>query len=131
MYNVHMKATAIALGVVGALSVAPVAQAGSLPMQSAALKKTVDSGVVAVRWRGGPGFGFAVGALAGAAIAGGPYYYGGYYPAYYGYPYAAPYAYAAPYPYWRHRPVYAVRRPYWHRHPAYWGGPGPYYGYGW
>ena len=136
-----VKASALVLGLAGviALGAANVAQAGSIPLQTAAVKNAAADNVTEVRWRGGwgwgPGIGFGIAgaAFAGAALASGPWY-GGYYPAY---SYYDPY-YAAPYPYWRPRRV-VVRRPYRPAH-AYWGGPdyrsaylgGPYpYRYGW
>lgn len=99
-------------------------------MQSAALKKTVDSGVVAVRWRGGwlrlrrravgwRGYRkravllwgllsgvFRLSARGALCVCG------------------TLSVLASP-------ARYVVRRSSWHRHPAYWGGPGPCYGYGW
>src|ERR1700761_7517977 len=89
-----------ALSVAGAVSLASYAPAQAAPITplSIASKPVSQAGsVIQVRWGGGwrgggwgwrgGGFGWGVGALAagaviGAAIAGSPYYGGGYYPAY-------------------------------------------------
>jgi hypothetical protein len=96
-----------ALGLAGALSVATAAPsfAGPLMGPSSGLRTAAPDHVTDVRWRGrgygpGPGlaFGFATGALVGAAVASRPY---GYYDAPYAYDapvYAEPYAYEPVYP---------------------------------
>jgi hypothetical protein len=94
--------------------------AGPLPTAIAGLKSVPSERSLEVRWLGygpGIGFGFAAGALAGAAIAA-PYYYGrapGYY---YGAPYYSRPVYAAPYAY---APGYAA--------PIYGNYYAPSYGY--
>jgi hypothetical protein len=94
--------------------------AGPLPTAIAGLKSVPSEQSLEVRWRGygpGIGFGFAAGALAGAAIAA-PYYYGrapGYF---YGAPYYAQPVHAMPYAY---APVYAA--------PVYGGNYAASYGY--
>jgi hypothetical protein len=122
-----LTTASIVAGTLGLSLSAPVA-AGPLPTLTAAVTQAAPDHAVDVYWRGwgpGLGFGLAVGALAGAAIAA-PYYGGRYY--YLGQP--APYLYA--------RPVYAapVVAPYAYAPPVY-GAPvysgyapyGYYYGY--
>jgi hypothetical protein len=110
----------------GLASSMPVtAFAGPIPTMAAAVAQAVPNQTIDVYWRGyGPGlaFGFAAGALAGAAIAG-PGYGGA--PVYY---YGAP----APYPY--ARPVYLApyATPGAYAPPVYPGSFAPYgYYYGW
>jgi hypothetical protein len=110
--------TAIALGLIGAMTAAAIpASAAPVMTNTAALKQGVASDVEQVRWRGrgggwaAAGVGFAAGALVGSAIANSNYY-GGY--GYYGGPYYnAPLAsggyydapvYAAPEPVYRAAP---------------------------
>jgi hypothetical protein len=127
--SMTIKSLTIALGIAGGLgaSLMAPAAAGPIPTLTAAVTQAAPDYAVEVYWRGwgpGLGFGLAVGALAGAAIAapyygaGRYYYYGAPAPALYARPvYAAPYAYAPP--------VYAA--------PVYGGGYyapyGYYYGY--
>jgi hypothetical protein len=99
------------IGVAGAIALGtgtPV-HAASIPVLTAAVKNTAADDVTEVRWRRGWGWGPGIGlgiagaVLAGAALAGGPYWHGGYpvygggyYPAYGGY-YPPPYPYIGPY----------------------------------
>jgi hypothetical protein len=132
---VTIKSLTIPLTVAGALAATSLspAVAGPIPTMTAAVAQAAPDHAIDVYWRGGwrgfgwrgygPGlaFGFAAGALAGAAIAapyygGGPaYYYGPPMPAYYSRPvYAAPYAYAPVYA----PPVYAPYGGYYYGAPS-------------
>jgi hypothetical protein len=90
-----MKTFGLGLACMIAVGTANPAHSASIPSLSAALKNTGVDSMTEVRWRGrgrGPGIGLgtAGAVLAGAALAGGPYGYGGhpvyaYDPAYSGY----------------------------------------------
>jgi hypothetical protein len=119
----------MAFGLAGALALgaAVSVSAGPFPVGTA-VKDGASGSLTNVRWRGygfGPGiaFGLAAGALAGAAIAARPYYYGPgyYYGGYYGLP-----VYDAT--------VYGSGSVYgsgYYVAPGYYGGYYRGYGYGW
>ena len=102
-----LKTFGLGLACMIALGTANPAHSASVPSLTAALKNTGVDNVVEVRWRRGWGWGpplaIAGAVIAGAALAAGPYGYGGYpvyggdYPVYGGY-------YPPPYP----PPPYAV-----------------------
>jgi len=110
------RALALASAAAVAITAASPSFAGPILSGPAGVKAAASDNVVDVRWRrgGGVAAGFAVGALAGAAIgaaAAGPGYYGYGYPAYgYGYGYYPAYSYG-PYPAYGYRygayPAYA------------------------
>jgi hypothetical protein len=105
-----VKTFGLGLACMIAVGTANPAHSASLPSLTAALKNTGVDNMTEVRWRRGWGWGpgialgIAGAVLAGAALAGGPYGYGGYpvygggyYPGYSGY-YPPPYAvYGVPY----------------------------------
>ncbi len=97
-----IKHGAIALVFVSALGIS-AASAGPMPIGASAVKSSANGPLTEVRWRGGRGwgpavgFGIAAGALAGAAVAARPYYGPDYYDApVYGEPYAYEPVYPAP-----------------------------------
>jgi hypothetical protein len=121
----------LALGLVGALTLATPALAGPVLTNTTGVKAAVEDGVVDVRWRhrggGGVAAGLAFGALAGAAIgaATAPRYYG--YPAYYGGGYYPTY-YGSTYP--SYADTYPAYGAYTAQGPVVYGGPTYGYTYG-
>ena len=107
---INIKNRAIALGLAGALAIgfSATASAGPLPIGNAGVKNAATDHVTEVRWRGGRGFGPAVGigagiaagGLIGSAVAGSVYGPGYYYdePVYGAPVYAQPYGYEPVYP---------------------------------
>jgi len=128
-----MKQIAIALTLVsaGTMGLAHSSHAMSLPTPSA-LKEAVPSQTAQVFWRGGGGWGpaiglgIAAGAFTAAAVASRPYWGGGYWGGYPGYGYPG-YAYAPAYDYgYDDAPAYSYAYG-----PGYGYAPAPYsYGYG-
>jgi hypothetical protein len=106
-----VKTFGLGLACTIALGTTNPAHSASVPSLTAAVKNAGTDNVIEVRWRRGWGWGpplaIAGAVIAGAALAAGPYGYGGYpvyggdYPVYGGYyppPYPPPYAvYGAPY----------------------------------
>ena len=106
----NIRNHAIAFGLAGALAIglSATASAGPLPIGNSGVKNATTGQVTEVRWRGGRGFGPAVGigagiaagALIGSAVAGSTYGPGYYYeePVYGAPVYAQPYGYEPAYP---------------------------------
>jgi hypothetical protein len=106
----NIRNHAIAFGLAGALAIglSATASAGPLPIGNAGMKNAATDQVTEVRWRGGRGFGpaigigagIAAGALIGSAVAGSAYGPGYYYdqPVYGAPVYAQPYGYEQGYP---------------------------------